>query len=344
MDSSTLELSVIVVIVISICFSLTNGLHDASSVVATFITSGAATPAKAVLLAAIFGLLGALTGGSAVANTISQLINLKANTALLPIIFSALGGSIIWNLFTWKLGIPSSSTHALVGGIIGAVLVSSGSYHVLWGWNEFITSGNITGILKVIVSLIISPVLGFIIAYILQKNSKLLLRNARRSMNKNINILQWFVSAALAYSHGANDTQKVIGLITLSLVASNKIQFGIVPLWVKILAGITMFIGTTMGGWSIMKTIGRKIYAIRPIHSLNAQCSSGFSVLLSTFLGAPVSTTHVVVGGVMGVGAADEFKMVNWGIAREIIISWIITIPMSAITAAIIYASYKLIY
>lgn len=336
MMSISVTIILIAVILVTLIFALSNGLHDASSVVATCIVSGAATPKLAIAIASIFGMIGSIFGGSAVMDTISKVIDLPVNVSLLAVLFAAIMGAVIWNLVTWILGLPSSSTHALIGGIIGSVWVSSGHKHILWGWNELIGGQHqLTGIAKVVLGLIISPMLGFIIAFILQKVMKLLLRNAKYTLNDKLNKLQLGIAAALAYSHGANDTQKIIGIITLALMAGNG--EAATPLWVRIVGGLVMFIGTMFGGWTIMRTIGRGIYKIRVIHSLNSQLASSGSLLLATFSGAPVSTTHVVVGSVMGVGAADEYRMVHWGVAREIILAWFITIPLSGVVSALIY-------
>jgi PiT family inorganic phosphate transporter len=181
-------------------------------------------------------------------------------------------------------------------------------------------------------------VLGFAIAFLVQKTANLFLRNAKFKINKSISKLQWIVAAILAFNHGANDSQKITGLITLALVSEGVISAQGVPVYVRILVGFVMFLGMAFGGWRIMKTLGYRIYTLRPIHSLNSMLSSGMSILLATFTGAPVSTTHVVVGGIMGVGAADEYRMVNWNIGKEIIMAWFITMPCSAIFAATIYS------
>jgi inorganic phosphate transporter, PiT family len=333
------------VIVTALIFALSNGLNDASSVVATFITCGAATPEQAIGVASIFGLIGAIFGGSAVADTISKVIDLPVRSSLLTILLAAILGALIWNLVTWRLGLPSSSTHALIGGIIGAVWVSSGYKYIHWGWNELIGGQHqLTGIAKVVAALIISPMLGFIIAFILQKAAGLLLRNAKFTLNNGLKKIQWGIAAALAYSHGANDTQKIIGIITLALAAGEGAAMNTAPLWVRLSGGLVMFIGTMLGGWAIMKTIGRGIFTVRVIHSVNSQLASAGSLIIATLIGAPVSTTHVVVGSVMGVGAADEYKMVHWSIAKEIILAWFITIPMSAVVSALIYILFNLIF
>lgn len=345
MTGTNLTIFFIFILLSGLFFALTNGLHDASSVVATFISCGGATPKQAIILASAFGLLGAVFGGSQVADTVSGVIDLPAQPQLLSVLLSAILGATVWNLITWRLGLPSSSTHALIGGIIGAVMISHGPQHVLWGISElFSASHQVTGIVKVVAFLLISPVFGFILAFSLEKCSKILLRNAKYSANRRIKKLQWLITAALAYNHGANDTQKIIGLIFLALASTGGASAGTAGLWVRVCGGAVMFVGTMLGGWSIIKTIGRRIYKLRPIHSLNSQLSAAGSVLAANLFGAPVSTTHVVVGSVMGVGAADRFKMVHWGIAREIMVAWVITIPLSALGSALIYFIISLLF
>lgn len=344
MVSTGVTMILVAVILIALIFALSNGLHDASSVVATCIACGAATPKQAIAIASVFGMVGSILGGNAVADTISKVIDLPTNISMLSVLFAAILGAVIWNLVTWRLGLPSSSTHALIGGIIGAVWVSSGHRHILWGWNELIGSHHqLVGIMKIVAGLIISPILGFIIAFILQKISTLVFRNAKYTLNNTLNKLQLGIAAALAYSHGANDTQKIIGIITLAIAAAGGLPVNTAPLWVRVSGGFVMFIGTTLGGWTIMRTIGREIFKIRSIHSLNSQLASSGSLILATYTGAPVSTTHVVVGTVIGVGAADEYKMVHWGVAKEIVLAWFITIPMSALVSGIIYSLFHFV-
>jgi len=333
-----------IVIVAALIFTLSNGLHDASSVVATFIACGAATPIQAIFLAAVCGFVGALTSGDAVANTVSAIVTIPKEPALLTVLLAAMIGAVIWNLVTWKFGFPSSSTHALVGGLVGAVWIARGTNHILWGWSELIGPGHqLLGISKIVAGLILSPVLGFMVAFILQIISNVALRNAKFSLNHWIKRIQWVIAGLLAYSHGANDTQKTVGIIALAFVSSNYLSGQVQLFWIKGLAGAVMFAGTLLGGWPIMKTIGRGIYTIRPIHSLNSQLSSGGCLVLATLLGAPVSTTHVVVGSVAGVGGADEFRMVNWKIGKEIMVAWCFTIPASALVAAIVYYLLSLV-
>jgi inorganic phosphate transporter, PiT family len=332
-----IDAMLVILIITALVFTLTNGLHDASSVVATLISSRAATPKQAVLLASASGMLGVVFSGNQVADTVSKIIMIPPGDNLMHILTAAILGAVIWNVITWRMGLPSSSTHALIGGLIGAVWIYSGPGSILWGFSELFTTGRLEGIAKVVAALVLSPLLGFTIAWIVQKVSNILLRNAKFSINSSINRLQWVVAAALAFSHGANDSQKITGLISLALISSGVVKVQSVPIAIKLMVGAVMFMGTAFGGWSIMKTLGYRIYNMRPIHSLSSMLSSGTSILLATFTGAPVSTTHVVVGGIMGVGAADEYRMVNWNIGREIVTAWFITMPCSAVAAASIY-------
>jgi len=333
------ELVLGVVIVAAFVFLLTNGLHDASSVVATFIACGAATPLQAVAWAALLELLGAVTGGAAVVSTVTQLVLLPLDDQLLLVLLAALLAAMGWNVFTWRLGLPSSSTHALVGGLIGAVWIASGAKAIGWGWQDLVgPSHALGGVVKVISGLIISPVVGLVIAFLFQRVSAALLRSATFHVNRNLKRGQWLVTGLMAYSHGANDTQKVIALVVLALAAyQGQALATTIPFWVKLAGGLIMFIGILSGGWKIMKTLGTGIFALRPLHSLNSQLAAGSSLLLATLTGAPVSTTHVVTGAIIGVGAADEYRMVNWNIGRVMLVAWCITIPASAVVAAGVY-------
>lgn len=328
---------VLLVVLVSLVFALTNGLHDASSVVATIITSGSASPQSAVLLASVFVLLGAVFSGNLVAGTISSVIDLPPSYELLPVLLAALLGALFWNVVTWKLGLPSSSTHALVGGVVGAVIASNGVSHILWGWKELTVYGHSVGVTKILLALLLSPLFGFTLAYLLELLSKILLKNARVTVNKWIAKMQWAIAAGLSFNHGANDTQKIIGIIVLALISGGNASVQTAPLWVRLCLGAVMFFGTMLGGWKIMKTVGRGIFEVKPIHSLNSQIASVGSLLIANMTGAPVSSTHIVVGSVMGVGTAENYKMVNWQIVKSILLSWLITIPMSALAAAGIY-------
>ena len=331
------DMIVLLVLAAAFVFLLTDGLHDASSVVATIIACGAATPVQAILLAAGSGLVGVLFGGSAVAHTIVNLIDVPAGRSLLDILLAALMAAVSWNLLTWRLGLPSSSTHALIGGLIGAVWASAGFEHVAWGVSALVGDGHrLDGVVKVFVGLIISPLIGFIAAGLLQWVMEFFLRNSSYSVNCWLKRGQWVVAAVLAFNHGSNDTQKVLGLVSLTLLAANWTDQEQIPLWSQVVGGLIMFAGTIFGGWSIIKTLGRKIFRLRPLHSFDSLVSSGGSLLIANILGAPISTTHLVAGTVIGVGAAGDYRMVNWQIGREMVLAWLITIPASALMAALI--------
>ena len=327
------------VVLIALIFLLTNGVHDASSVVATFIACGAATPLQAVLWAALLELTGAFLGGSAVAHTIAGLVLLPADRTLLPLLAAVLLAAMFWNVLTWRLGLPSSSTHALVGGLIGSVWMMAGPAHIAWGWQELWGPAHqISGIIKVLIGLIVSPLLGFLLAYLLQKILALILRNAKISANLWLKRGQWLIVGLLAFSHGANDTQKVLGLVGLALVAAGYLGEGQeLPQSALLAGGLIMFFGILSGGWPIMKTLGSGIFTLRPIHSFNSQLSAGSALLIANFSGLPVSTTHLVAGSVIGAGAADEYRMVNWAVGQEMLVAWCVTIPASALVAAILY-------
>jgi PiT family inorganic phosphate transporter len=325
-------------ILLSFFFDFTNGFHDASSVVATVIACGALDPKRALALAGFFTILGALLGGSAVVYTIEELVFIEPGRQLVTILVAAMVGAIVWNLVTWKYGLPSSSTHALVGGLVGATVMAAGTGKVEWGIDALMSQGHqVKGVLKVMIALLISPPIGFGLAYLMQKAVKTALRNAKRKVNTWINRAQYVTAALLAYSHGANDTQKHMGIIMLAMLSGNLITGTVVPIWLRLLVGAVMLIGTLGGGWTIMRTLGRKIYPLEPVHSLNSQLASSTSVLVATFWGGPISTTHVVGTSVMGAGAGDEIRMVSWDVGKDMLLSWFITIPASIMVSAIMF-------
>jgi PiT family inorganic phosphate transporter len=339
-DIMALDIIVIVgaAILLSLVFDFTNGFHDASSVVATVIACGALNPKRALLLAGVFTILGAILGGSAVVYTIQKIIFIDPGRELVTILVAAMVGAIFWNLLTWKYGLPSSSTHAMVGGLVGATVISAGTDKIQWGISAFLDGGNeVTGIFKVMVALLVSPPLGFGLAFLLQKVIRFSLKNSKRTVNIWLKRVQVATAALLAYSHGANDTQKHMGIIMLALLSGGVISTTVVPIWLRLLVGGIMLIGTLGGGWTIMKTLGHKIYPLEPIHSFTSQIASSTSVLMATFMGGPISTTHVVGTSVMGAGAGDELKMVSWDVGKDMILSWFITIPASAGVAALFF-------
>jgi len=328
----------IAAILIVLVFEYTNGFHDAANIIATVIASRAMTPVQAVILVAFFEFLGPLLGGTAVANTIGKFITLDDldRTLALTIVLCGLSGAIAWNILTWAFGIPSSSSHALVGGLAGVVVVSAGADHVSWGFTQLL-HGELTGVAKVIVALILSPFIGFWVGFILHRVMLALLRGARPSINRDLRHLQFVTSAGLAFSHGANDAQKSMGILTLVLLLGGFIPTFEVPFWVMLACSMTITLGILSGGWQIVRTLGFSIYKIRPLHALDSQMTAAGVIFGASMSGAPVSTTHVVATSIMGIGASERPKAVRWGKAFEIVATWLITIPGAALMSVCCY-------
>lgn len=337
MDSSVLILAVATIAIV-LAFEYTNGFHDAANIIATVIASRAMTPVQAVMLVAFFEFLGPLLGGTAVANTIGKLITLNdLNPVLsLTIVLCGLVGAIAWNLLTWWRGIPSSSSHAMVGGLAGVVVVAAGANHVAWGFGDLL-HGHLNGVTKVLAALVLSPIIGFWVGFALHKTMLRLLRGAHPSINRDLRHLQFVTSAGLAFSHGANDAQKSMGILTLVLMLGGFIPTFEVPLWVMITCSCAITLGILSGGWQIVRTLGFSIYKIRPVHALDSQMTASTVIFSSSLFGAPVSTTHVVASSIMGIGASERPKAVRWGKAFEIVTTWLITIPGAALMSICCY-------
>jgi PiT family inorganic phosphate transporter len=334
-----LLLLTIIAIAIVLLFDYTNGFHDAANIVATVIASRAMQPAQAVVIIGVFEFLGPLLGGTAVANTIGKFVTLDdlPKVMSLTILVSGLGGAIVWNLITWWKGIPSSSSHALVGGLIGAVSLAIGGDHIVWGFTELMR-GHVTGVMKVLFALVLSPIVGFWVGFGLHRVFSVAFRGARPRVNQPLRWAQYLTAASLAFSHGANDAQKSMGMLTLVLLLGGNISRFEVPFWVMLACASSLTLGIMSGGWRIVRTLGFAIYKVRPLHALDSQLTSAGVILSASLVGAPVSTTHVVATSIMGIGASEHPKAVRWGKAREIVTTWIVTIPAAAIVAAIIYA------
>lgn len=339
----TLFLLALATVVIVLVFDYTNGFHDAANIVATVIASRAMTPAQAVVIVGVFEFLGPLLGGTAVANTIGKFVVLDgvAPVLSLSILLCGLIGAIAWNLGTWYFGIPSSSSHALVGGLIGAVVVSVGSDHVVWGFGE-LADGHVTGIVKVLAALILSPLIGFWFGFLVHRLLTAVLVAANPAANSRLRAIQYITAAGLAFSHGANDAQKSMGILTLVLLLGGFIPSFEVPLWVMFACATAITLGIISGGWRIVRTLGFAIYRVRPIHALGSQLTSAIVILGASAGGAPVSTTHVVATSIMGIGASERPRAVRWSKAGDIAMTWIITIPGAALVAIQAYALVNL--
>lgn len=316
-----LSMILIVVIVFALTFEFINGFHDTANAIATSVYTRALTPKKAILLAASMNLIGALVS-ERVASTISKgLVDIELEQY---VILAALIGAIIWNLFTWWRGIPSSSSHALIGSLIGAVIVYTLSLeHIIWSGFA----------VKVLIPLFTSPLLGLLIGFLCMRLIyKVFADWSQSKVNRVFLRLQVFSSALVAYSHGNNDAQKTMGIITLALVTGGMLDASAgVPFWVKITCAVTMALGTSVGGWKILKTMGGGVTKLQPASGFAAQTSSALVIEFMTFLGAPVSTTQVITTSIMGAGSAKRKTAVRWGVAGNIFTAWIVTLPVTMI-------------
>jgi len=315
----------IVIIVLALVFDFLNGVHDSSNIVATMISSRAIRPRLALAMTAVAEFCGPFIFGVAVANTIGSEI-VQSETINLNVIVAALISAITWNILTWLLGIPSSSSHALIGGIIGSVVIGAGFKAI-----------QMAGVLKVLLVLFISPIIGFVAGWIVANLVYLLSWKATPRVNGVFKKLQIITALSLALSHGTNDAQKTMGIITLALLIGGQIPTFVVPQWVIFLCAAAIAFGTSVGGWQLIRTLGSKFYKIRPVHGFSAQITSAAVILTASLIGGPVSTTQVVSTAIMGVGAADRVNKVRWGVAGEILSAWLFTIPSTALLAAGIY-------
>jgi PiT family inorganic phosphate transporter len=312
-------------IALALAFDFLNGVHDSSNIVATMISSRAFSPRVALGTTAVAEFSGPLIFGVAVATTIgSEIVN--PTTISIPIILAALLSAILWDVLTWFLGFPSSSSHALVGGILGAVVVGA-------GWRDI----QMPGLEKVLIALFASPILGFVVGFFLLKLVVALSWSATPRINTVFKRTQILTGLALALSHGTNDSQKTMGVITLALVTGGYLKTFAVPLWVILLCATMIASGTAVGGWRLIRTLGGKIFKIRPVDGFTAQLASASVIIGASLVGGPVSTTQVVSSAIMGTGTAQRASKVRWGVAQEIAVAWLLTIPASALAAAGIY-------
>jgi PiT family inorganic phosphate transporter len=328
-----LQFLIFTVIALALLFDYINGFHDTANAIATSVSTRAISPKAAIVMAACLNFIGAMYS-TGVAKTIGGDIVASAQHVDEKIIIASLVGAIVWNLLTWRLGIPSSSSHALVGGIIGAVLVSTGSSGL-----------NIYGILKIIAGLICSPLVGIATGFIIMIVLVRLVGGCMPSVvNNRFKKMQILSAAMMAFSHGSNDAQKAMGIITLALLSGGYIDALEVPTWVKILAATSMGLGTAAGGWKIIKTMGGKIFKLEPISGFAADLNSSLIIFSATLLHLPVSTTHVVSGSIMGVGSAKRINAVRWGVAQQMVVAWVLTIPCTLIMGAGTYKLVELIF
>ncbi|HLO14477.1 MAG TPA: inorganic phosphate transporter [Anaerolineales bacterium] len=316
---------IITVIALALIFDFLNGIHDSSNIVATMISSRALSPRVALGMTAVAEFSGPFIFGVAVANTIGNEV-VSAEAISIQVLLAALISAIFWNLLTWYLGFPSSSSHAMIGGFIGAVIVGA-SWHAI----------KLSGLWKILIALFTSPIIGFVFGFIVLRGAFLLAWNSTPRINALFKRGQIVTALALALSHGANDAQKTMGIITLALVTGGYLNRFVVPVWVILMCAGMIALGTALGGWKLIRTLGAKFYKIRPVDGLAAQLASAIVILGASLVGGPVSTTQVVSSGIMGVGAAERMNKVRWGVAQEIATAWLLTIPATALVAAGMY-------
>lgn len=316
---------IVAVIILALIFDFLNGIHDSSNVVATMISSRALSPRMALGMTAVAEFLGPFIFGVAVANTIGNEV-VVPETISIQVLLAALASAIAWNLLTWYLGFPSSSSHAMIGGFIGAVVMGA-------GWQAI----KLPGLEKILVALFTSPIIGFLFGFMILRLSFLLAWNATPRINVLFKRSQVLTGLALALSHGANDAQKTMGIITLALVIGDYLDVFVVPFWVILLCAGMIAMGTSVGGWKLIRTLGGKFYKIRPADGFASQLTSAVVILGASLVGGPVSTTQVVSSAIMGVGAAERMNKVRWNVAQEIATAWLLTIPATGLVAAGIY-------
>ncbi|MCB0876014.1 MAG: inorganic phosphate transporter [Solirubrobacterales bacterium] len=335
-----MEFGFVLAILLALGFAVTNGLHDASNAIATLVATRAARPLQAIVLAGVFNLLGPLFVGAAVADTIGGIVTVGPAEAA-AVIGSGLAAAVAWNLITWRLGIPSSSGHALVGGLVGSALVAGGAGAIDWGGMDGIHP---VGVIGTLIALAISPLLGAVGGLIAIRAIRRGFRRATRRWRGPVIGGEWVMSAALAFSHGANDAQKSVGIVAALLLADGRISSQAAPTWAVIACSLALTLGTTLGGWRIIRTVGRRIYRIAPVEGLASQTASSVVIFGASLVGGPTTTTQVVASSIVGIGAGRRrLHHVRWMIVRQMGLAWLITIPASAVLAMAAYAIWTAI-
>ena len=321
------------VIVLALAFDFINGFHDTANAIATCIATRSLSPRIAIIMSAFLNFVGAMVS-TGVAKTIGGEIVTSPQMVDSTVLIAALFAAIVWNLFTWKIGMPSSSSHALIGGVLGAVTISYGTGAI---------NGN--GVFMIVAGLIGSPVIAMFSGYVIMTLLFILFRNVGRSKVNYISLhIQSLSAAVMAFSHGSNDAQKCMGIITLALLSGGYIGELEVPFLVKIACAFAMCAGTSVGGWRIIRTVGNKIFRLEPVNGLAADINSALTIFTATFLHLPVSTTHVVTGSIMGVGWAKRFRAVHWNVAYSMVGALVMTIPSTAAVGALVYILIRYIF
>jgi inorganic phosphate transporter, PiT family len=327
------DVLLVVVILAALGFDFTNGFHDTANAVATSVSTRALTPRMAVLVASIANLAGAFAT-TAVAKTVGQDV-VDSGLITTQTVLAGLLGAIVWNLLTWWFGLPSSSSHALIGGLVGAALAQSGSEGVLWHGLAH----------KVVIPALIAPLIAFSAAFLLLLAIYWVFKKITRGVaNRGFRLGQLVSGTFMAFTHGSNDAQKTMGVIALALFANGNLDEFEIPTWVKISSALAIAVGTYVGGWRIMRTLGQRLYKMEPESGFTAQASAGATIWAATHYGYPLSTTHVISGAVLGAGATQRLSAVRWGVAGNIVVAWILTIPAAGLVAAALYWPIQAIF
>jgi len=327
-----------VAVLLAFAFAVTNGLHDASNAIATLVATRAASPRRAIVMASICNMIGPLLVGAAVADTIGGIVTIGTSAAV-DVIGSGLAAAVTWNLVTWRLGLPSSSGHALVGGLVGAASATSGGDGVNWGGLDGLRP---VGVLGVLVVLATSPVVGATATLVVLRLFRRGLRRGTRRFSRPVRDAQWVTSTLLSVGQGANDSQKAVGLVAAVLLAHGTTSSLEAPRWVILACSLAMAAGTLAGGWRIVRTIGRRIYDLRPLDALAGQTGSAAAILGASIVGAPISSTHVVSSSVVGAGLGRRrYGRIRWSVVRQMGIAWVTTMPVTALIAAVVLSTWR---
>jgi PiT family inorganic phosphate transporter len=324
-----------IVVAVVLAWAVSGGIHDAGTLTASGIASRALSPRQALAIVCVFGFLGPLVAGTAVATTIGSFVDLGevAPESALRTVAAGLVSAISWNVLTWRLGIPASSTHGLVGGLVGATIVAAGFDDVRWGFAD-LSHGDVGGVAKVVVALVISPVVGLVLGALVLRMTAWSLRGAGTAWNRRLRLAQVPTAAALAFAHGVNEAQKGMGMIALALLVGGTTDRLEVPFWVVVVSAGTIPLGALLGGWRIVRTLGYGVYRLRPLHAAGAQLTAAAVVGATSVWGGPVSTSQVTSSAIIGVGAAEHPQAVRWQTGKAILVAWLLTIPCTAILGA----------
>ncbi|MDV3293867.1 MAG: inorganic phosphate transporter [Nitrososphaerales archaeon] len=328
-----LEPYVIGIIAVAYGFDFMNGFHDAANSISTVVSTRVLSPLAAVSFAAVFNFIAFLVFGVAVAKTIGAGL-VRPGVVDQYVVLAALVGALFWGIITWLAGLPTSSSHALIGGLVGAAITKAGVGALLF-----------TGLNTTVIFMVVSPLIGFFVAFtIMVVMIRLFFRRSSHTINRYFRRLQLVSSSLVSLSHGTNDAQKTMGVVTALLVSTGNLSSFVVPLWVVLMAHSAIALGTFFGGWRIVRTLGFRMTKLDPVHGFSIETAAAATIIASSLGGIPVSTTHVVSGGVLGSGITMGASMVKWGIARRIIWAWLITIPASALVASVVYVSISLVH